>query len=457
MQKYFSSENITGEKLLKNIVFTVGKRSDAMTDFDDRGGFAKDNVLGMTINLVDKKERDTESFNISKLFKKEIANVLPAFAEVRITEVSEGPPSGAPIEVRILGDNLGDLENAVKILSEQIEQIPGTKNIRDSIAEKTIQYSWEFDPELLAKFGLSIAQVSETLRAGVHGATVLQIFEGDDEIDVEMRFDFAGDRNWDDPESLEILFQIPIKTPSGNFIKLNQVATGRLTSEISEINHFNGARIVFVRADLEKGIPVSEISPKVEKLWSNSANETLEKVDLSLGGEDEDSRRLVSEMGASMIFALFLILIALVLQFDSFSRSVVILSLIPFSLTGVFLGFFLTGLSISFPTMIGIVALAGIIVNDAIVLVDRINVNTEMHQCKLTAMVNAGCERLQPIFLTSLTTVLGLLPLVISDPVWGALGLAIVFGMTFSTVLTLLLVPCLLVVFDSTKDFLKEL
>jgi len=150
------------------------------------------------------------------------------------------------------------------------------------------------------------------------------------------------------------------------------------------------------------------------------------------------------ESATAMAFSLILILVVLVAQYNSFYQALVTLILIPLSLTGVFIGFWFTGFPISFPTMIGIVALAGIIVNDAIVLIDHINMHAKESKSWIKAYIEAGKKRLQPIFLTSITTVVGMLPLSLSDEIWGGLGFAIVYGMVLSTVLTLLLIPCFL-------------
>ncbi len=158
-----------------------------------------------------------------------------------------------------------------------------------------------------------------------------------------------------------------------------------------------------------------------------------------------------------MLLAVFLILMILVLQFDSFLQAGVIVTLLPLSLTGVFVGFWLTGVPLSFPSMIGIVALAGIIVNDAIVLIDRINHHNKEFNNRFEAFIAAGRSRMQPIMLTSITTIFGLLPLALSDPIWEGLGFAIIYGMTLATILTVVLVPCLIILYTDVWQGLGRL
>ena len=449
LRKFFEPQK-NGEIFLKNFIFTVGRASDLTSN---RGGginFSKENILGLAINLTDKENRKTRSFEILPIIQKKIEKILPKFVETEFSELSSGPPSGAEIEVRVQGKNFSRLEKISAEIKKEIEKIPGTKNVQNSSSGTTKQIKWKFDREKLLSFGLVPAKILESLRAGINGVTVVKFSENNDEIDVDARIDFSG-KKWDDPQSLNFLSQIPIKIPNGNFIFLEEVATPILKDEFSEIDHENGLRVLKILGDLERGMVAAEIESELQKIISK-INRMPDEI-IEIGGENEEGNRIVQEMFVSMAFALILILIVLVWQFNSFSQSIIILLLIPLSLTSVFIGFWLIGKTMTMPTQIGIVSLAGIIVNDAIVLIDRINQHLKMGHEKISALISAGSERLQPIFLTSITTIIGLLPLSLSDEVWGGLGFAIIFGMTLSTVLTLLLTPCFLLCVDFFKNF----
>ncbi len=438
---YFEPQE-DGEVWLKNVVFTVGKNSDAMTDMDDPMKLPEEHILGVTVNLTDRTERDSKSYDIMPVIIDSLQSALPSHARLEVSEVREGPPTGAPIEIRLMGDEMAHLEEMAEQLQTVLKDQPETRNVRDSRAERTLQVSWQFKRDILAEFGLTPAQVAETLRASVNGVTLVRLIEGGEEIDVDVRIDWEGKTQWKDPSSLDRLETIAIKTPAGPFVTLRQIADPILSSELSRLEHRDGKRFIAVRSDLQKGVPAAKLTPQIEKAMSELELRTGEEV--AFGGEKEESMRLIKEMGQSMAFALLLILVVLVWQFNSFYEAIVILLLIPLSLTGVFVGFWLSGLSISFPTMIGIVSLAGIIVNDAIVLIDRINQHVKKGKVSVHAFIEAGKDRLQPIFLTSVTTVVGLLPLSLSEKVWAGLGFAIIFGMMLSTILTLVLVPCFL-------------
>ncbi|MCK5460669.1 efflux RND transporter permease subunit [Candidatus Gracilibacteria bacterium] len=453
--------NSNGEAWIKNYSFSVGQFSpfDPQTQRNGGSSTPESNILGITINLIDKNSRKTESFKISKEIKTQLEARLPSFVEIKISEKSAGPPGGsAQIEVRLMGEDLKHLE---KITGELKEKFSGMeleggirlKNILDTRGERLPQLSYKFDRQKLEKFGLSPTQIFQTLRASVEGVKILEIAENNEEIDVEARFDFSGQKIWTDPKSLEILSQIPIKTRIGTFIKLSDIAEYTISSELSVIRHRNGKRLITVEANIDGKATVGEFLPQIKKAISEI--EKLPEEQILIGGENEDQERLAREMAQSMFLGVFLILIILVLQFNSFLQSFVIVMLLPFSLTGVFLGFWISGTPISFPAMIGIVALAGIIVNDAIVLIDRINHNTKLGKEKIEALIEAGKTRMQPILITSITTILGLLPLALSDPIWRGLGFAIIYGMTLSTILTLLLVPCLILFLESLWEKIK--
>ncbi len=440
--KPFMQNDLKGEVWVESVVFTAGRASGLVAE---PGSVQTDesNTLGIAFNLPEKSQRTTKSYEIVPEVEAMIKKSLPEYATYRSIEQSAGPPSGSPIEFRISGDNIARLTGITQQIRDQLAPDKDLLNLRDSRTEQVTQINWEFDREKLSQFGLSPAQVSETLRAATGGITVLQITEGGEEIDLKLRLDWQGNRQWKAPKTLRVIKNIPLKTASGQIISFGQVATATPTSPPSEITHKDGKVVLYVRADLPKGMTASQKSPEIQKILNTL--ELLPNESVEIGGEAEEGNRLITEMSAAMGFAMLLILLVLVIQFNSFHQSIMVLVLIPLSLTGVFLGFWIIDMPISFPTMIGIVSLAGIIVNDAIVLIDQFNVKRKEEGISYSqALIEAGKSRFQPIFLTSVTTVFGMLPLSLSDEVWGGLGFAIIFGMLLSTVLCLLLLPSLL-------------
>ena len=431
-----------GEVWVKSFVFTAGKSQG--WGHRGSGNLSESNMLGLGIYLTDVNDRTIKSYDIVPLIRDAVSPVIPKHIEATFSELQAGPPTGdSALSIRLIGPDYEHLEELSRQLQEEIKTIDGPINVRDNSAERTFQLTWTFDRDRLARFGLTPAAVMETLRTAVNGTTAVKITEGDKEIDVVARINWAGDRSWDDPSSLDVLNQISVKTPTGTFVTLAQIATPKLTSEVSLLRHLDGLRTLTVLADMKDGIPVSVIQKDVDTSIGKLNRLPGEMVEM--GGDSEEGDRLMGEMSVAMAVAIILILVILVTQFNSYWQSITTLTLVPLSLTRVFVGFWLHGLTISFPTMIGIVSLAGIIVNDAIVLIDHVNKNMRHHELPWReAYIEAGRSRLQPIFLTSITTVVGLLPLSLSDEMWAGLGFAIIYGMSISTILTLLLVPCFL-------------
>ena len=462
LENYFKVEE-GKEKILKNAAFSVGQLSSFDPTIQQNGGMItpEPEILGITVNLVDTNYRKTPSYQIAQKVKQDIQAVVPDFVEVKVSEIGSGPPTGSsPVEVRFIGEDLSHLEELVQEFKAQLATIKlkngaRLKNITDNQGTRLPQIVYEFDRQKMEYFGITPTQIFQTLRSAVEGAKIIEITEGSDEVDVEIRLDFKGTEVWGNPESVEAIAQIPIRTKQGTSIKLEAITTFKITSELTTIRHREGKRSIVVGAYIDGNATAAQFMPQV-----NESLKKLEKIPgekFQVGGDNEETNRLVKEMGMAMLVGVFLILIILVLQFDSFLQSFVIVLLIPFSLTGVLLGFWISGTPISFPSMIGIVALAGIIVNDAIILIDKINhyIKAEGREIK-EACIEAGKERAQPIAITSITTILGLLPLAFSDPIWEGLGFAIIYGMVFSTILTLLLVPCLLIFFERIWNWLKS-
>ena len=431
-----------GDIWIDSFVFTAGKSQD----YNKRGGAStsESHVLGLAIYLENKDNREIKSYDILPLVRDAVMPIIPKYVEGTFSELKAGPSTGeAALAIRLTGSDYNHLEQLSLDLQAEIEKLDGPINVRDDSAERTFQLSWTFDRDVMAQFGLAPASVMETLRTAVNGITAVKITEGDNEIDVVVRMNWEGDRTWDNPNSLDVLNQISIKTPMGNFVSLEQIAKPKLSSEVSLLRHKDGLLTLTVLADMKEGIPVSVLQKDIDNAITKLTRRAGERVEM--GGDSEEGDRLMGEMEISMSVAMLLILVVLVTQFNSYWQAFTTLIIIPLSLTGVFVGFWLHGLTISFPTMIGIVSLAGIIVNDAIVLIDHINQNLRTHKMPWRdAYIEAGRSRLQPIFLTSITTVVGLLPLSLSDEMWAGLGFAIIYGMSLSTILTLLLVPCFL-------------
>lgn len=216
------------------------------------------------------------------------------------------------------------------------------------------------------------------------------------------------------------------------------------------INRLNGVKVTHILADINADKELSDVLFDVRNAISELKSD--ENVEISYGGEQEEINDSFGSLGVSMLAGIIAIYLLLLWQFKSYKQPFIILVTIPLALVGVFFGLYFIGQNISFPSFIGIVALSGIVVNNAIILLDKINKNSQSGLSKQEAILDASKLRLRPILLTAVTTIFGILPLAISDPVWGPLGYTIIFGLAFSTILTLLVLPVIIRWFGGLKD-----
>ncbi len=454
------------EKWLKSYTIFVGQKSPYDPSVS-RGGSndPSENIIGITMTLKNKKERNLSSTEASKLVQKQLRALLPSHISVTTKQKAAGPGGGdAPIAITVSSDHLEELEDIAQKMEKALQNIElpngsKLKNVNNDFGERNTQIVWKFDREKMIQYGLSITQLQTTLRAALEGIQIFDITENNESVEVWMRLNFSDQIRWKSPKSLEVLNEIPIRTPRGSYISLSELANFHYEESLPVIRHIDGKRTVKITADIDGRATPKEfdqvITQAFKKINTNPHNI------FKIGGDSEESDTLVKEMGRAMGVAIFLILLVLVIQFNSFSQPLVMIFLIPLSLVTVFWGFGIGGqfsdLAIGFPTMIGIVALAGIMINDAIVFVDRYNQHRETHKMtRPEALSKAGMERFQPIFLTSITTVFGLLPLALSDPIWAGLGFAIIFGMATSTITTLFILPCLLISIQRGNEWFHQ-
>ena len=294
------------------------------------------------------------------------------------------------------------------------------------------------------------------LRTAIYGNNSIKIVRAGAETPITVSLDFRTEdcKNNDQIQLIEIrdrkticrnnpqdiaqIKNLQIATPKG-LVPVSELAEINLKPTLTTIRHNDTDRVVTVSGYTEGDILPVEITKAFEEKIKNT--NLPDGVTLQIGGEQEDTTESFQSLGRAMILGIFMIIVILVLQFNSYKQPLIILMTLPLSLIGVFIGLTLLGRNFSFPGFIGIVALAGVVVNDAIVLIDRINQNIRNGMPKAEAVVLSGGERLQPIILTTITTAAGVLPLAFSNEMWGDLAWTIAIGITCATILTLVMVP----------------
>lgn len=430
------------EKLYKikeaeNFLTIIGSgQAQATTDLIEIGGGTSSNQANITVNLVEEDKRDRRSYEISEELRQEFKKFTEA--KISIRELSEGPPTESPITIKISGPSLEKLTEIANEIENIVKTTPNTQNVRNSFSSGLIEFKYKLDPNKVSQHGLSVMQVASSVRNIIQGLKASKIKIDGEDIDIILKYN-----------STENIQSFPIQSPKGYTVSLAQLGNYELTESLSSIPHEKQDRIVKIISDITSNGNVVEIT--------NSINAKIDKLEIpgeytiKFGGDLEEIAKSFQELYVSMLVGIMMIAFTLVLMFNSFKQPLIILFTLPLALIGVFPGLMAVGLNLSFPAFLGVVALAGVVVNDAIVLIDQININIKENMSFNQSIIEATNSRLQPIIMTSLTTIVGILPLALTNEFWAGLGFALVFGLICSTLLTLIVIPVLYHIVESKK------
>ncbi|MBD3361149.1 MMPL family transporter, partial [Candidatus Peregrinibacteria bacterium] len=410
-------------------------------------GSTESNVANITVNFIEKEKRERKTYEIAEQFREKFNNFRNA--KVRISELSEGPPGDAAITARITGKDLDKLKETAEEVQKIINKIPGTTESEISLKPGLNEFKFTLDKDILAFHGLTPAQVSMTIRNIVQGINPTDITIGGEDYKIFIKYNLKQ-KNQKTNISIHDIENFEIMTPKGYSVSLGQLGNYEFKRSLSKIEREDGKRIIKVTSDIEKTANVVEIIEKIKEKTDNLKLPNGYKI--TFGGDLEQIEESFNDLFRSMFVAIILIAFTLVLMFNSFKQPLIIMITLPFALIGVFPGLMLIGLDLSFPAFLGVVALAGIVVNDSIVLIDRINKNRQSGIPFAKSIAEAANARLQPILMTSLTTIVGILPLAITNEFWAGLGFALIFGLACSTILTLVVIPTLYYVFEYRKE-----
>ncbi|MDQ7784029.1 MAG: efflux RND transporter permease subunit [Desulfomonilaceae bacterium] len=364
-----------------------------------------------------------------------VRNELPE-AEVVGRRLQQGPPLDAPFEVRVLGWDLADLSTAADMVMAGLKSIPQAADVRHNMGVGVPTIHFRIDDAAAARHGLSRSDVALAVQGRVRGLEVGKFRAGEDPVPILIRSK-AGENY-----PAEDLHSIDVATTGGKPVPLAQLARSDIEWLPAVIHHRNGKRAVTVSAQLAEGATYSRI---LKALKPKIAAMNLPKgVYVEYGGEAESSDEANAGMFKALPVALVVLIVILLVEFNSFRRVAIILVTVPLAATGVVPGLLISGEAFGFMSLLGIFSLAGVVVNNAIVLIDRIEICRSMGADLSQAIAEAVTMRTRPILLTTATTVFGLLPLALSTSnLWPPLAWAMISGLTASTGLTLLVVPSL--------------
>ncbi|MFK7848717.1 MAG: efflux RND transporter permease subunit [Rhodothermales bacterium] len=457
---------------VKNVLMNVGIGGDAMFG----GGTIGPETSQITLNLMDYEDRAEDS-PITMAALRDQLKGIPG-TEVEFTQDQNGPPTGAPVNIEITGDDFDRIIKITKdvkaILSEASEtgQIPGLVDVSDNVNTGRPELNVKIDRERAARFGLNTSQIASTVRSAINGTEAGKYRTGDDEYDITVRLSEF------DRSSLESIKNLTIPY-EGDQIPLVSVAETEVQGGLGSITRLDMSRVATVTGNAAGGFNGNEILAEVQVLLADYEANLPVGYSMTYTGESEEQQESFSFLTYVLLIGVSLIFMILVAQFNKVSSPFIIMVAVGLSLIGVLLGLILTRTPFGLMTFIGIISLAGIVVNNNIVLIDYIMQLRTTGMDKQAAIVEGGATRLRPVVLTALTTVLGLIPLTFglnmdfvglitnlepsfsfksaNTDFWGPMGTSIISGLTFATFLTLVIVPVMYSVFDSLSLRLADL
>lgn len=387
----------------------------------------------ITIRLKPLEQRELKSYELADNWSQDLKDVTGS--EITVSALSSGPPTGAEFEVQIQGDDLQELERITSDLEEILKGIEGVAVTKDSLEEAQADYTFVLNPERLELYDLNAAYVGAALRLAVSGTEVTTVLNDGEEIKVIAKV--AEDKL----ENLSSLQNLQLTNLKGQPVFLKDVATIKLEPTAANISRINQARSVTLSAQLTA---TGNSAAVLEDFKARTKDYKLPNdYQIVYGGASQEITDSTNSMVRAMGVALLLIIITLVIQFNSFRQTLIVLATIPLALIGVSFGLTLIGVPLSLPGLIGVLGLFGIVVKNAIILVDKINLNLRTGIPYNEAIIDAGKSRLEAIFITSVSTIFGLLPITFSSEMWRGLGSVIISGLTLSSLFTLFVIPAL--------------
>ena len=368
---------------------------------------------------------------------------LPGAGRKSFTVLSGGPPAGKAISVKVRGDDFDAIQRAADALKAAVSDIPGAQDVQDDNLPGRPQLQLTLNREALRDMGLSATQATRLVRLAVDGETVAFTREQGDKIELRVRNASALDVRAD----TEALLNEPVALPNGQITRLGQLVHVEVQPGRGFIRHYNLRRTITVEANLDKAVTDTKVAnDRIKAAWE-SMRAQHPGIDLDFSGELEDIEESLVAMQKLFLLGLGLIYLILAAQFRSYLQPLMILVSVPLAFTGVAFGLALSGQPLSLYTLYGVIALTGIAVNSAIVLIDAANDRLAHGMSVMHATLYAARRRVVPILITTTTTIGGLSSLAFGlggqSLLWGPVAASIVWGLAFSTVLTLFMVPLL--------------
>lgn len=428
------------EKQYEGIILNIGVR-EGQADTDNTFASLSTNgthVISMNMRFVKKTEREIGLKQIGDGIRK----ILDEYSIIRkytVTEGGGGMAGKTSVDIEIYGYDFDTSDALAEQVAQMFRAMDGCSEVTISRDEYTPEYHVDFDLEKLARSGLDVTTASMYLRNRINGSVTSFYREDGDEYDIRVRYD----RKF--RESIEDIENITIYNQMGQGIKVRDIGVVKEAATPPAITRKNRERYVTVSGVVASGYALSEIVEEA-KLKMNDIQMPSGFM-WQIGGTYEDQQETFGDLFLLMGLMVILVFVIMASQFESLTYPFVIMFSLPFAVVGVVIGLALTGTPMNIMSLLGILMLIGIVVNNGIVLVDYTLLCRERGMGIYESVVAAGRSRLRPILMTTLTTVLGMIPMAVGNGVgaemWNSLGMSVAWGLSFSTLITLILIPTL--------------
>jgi len=437
--------NALPERDLVALITRVGAMFDPTDQFLEYGS-----NLAMIIVDIDEQNPDCRKPSVIERDLRNVVNSFPELVNSTAKKEEGGPPVGRAVNIEIRGGDFEELKKAAGDVEKRLRELPGLVNIGSDLPKGKTEFRVRLDEDRAARAGLDAAQIGRNLLGAFRGLEASRLRWGNDEVIVRVKMD---ERYSQDPEMVRTLM---VKGPQG-MVDLESVAKMERVSGIPRVKRLDQERVITVSADVDDRVTTSSAANETIKTWLPELLAAHPALELGLTGENEDTERSLAAMKFAGLVAFFLIYALIATITNSFLQPIVIMTVVPFGIVGVILGLLFMGEPMGLMSVMGTIALAGIVVNNSIVFVDFINNyrrgrDTSSARVRWHSILASGCTRFRPIFLTTATTVVGLWGLAFfsrgQEQFLAPMAQAIVWGLTFATLITLVLIPCLYAILD---------
>lgn len=410
------------------------------------------NILNMRIRITDLKERDRSVFVIAD----QIRDILKRFPDVLQYTVSTGGMGGSmgnTVDIEIMGHDFNTTTNLAQTIAQQAHQIPGAEDIKISRDEDKAELQIALNPDKLARHALTTSQVGSFLRNNIYGFRNSKYKEDGEEYDIIVRLEEKY------RSSLTSVENMLITDGYGQKVRLKELGEIKEYFSPPNIERKSKQRLLKVSITPAAGVPMGEIALQAQQIIDN-LKDVPSDVSLYVGGNYEDQQESFSSLIMLLLLSLMLVYIVMAAQFESFKMPFIIMMAIPFAFTGVVLALLMTNTPLSIVAALGAVMLVGIVTKNGIVLIDFINLMRERGVPLYEAIARSCHSRLRPVLMTSLTTILGMVPMALStgegSETWRPMGIAVIGGMVFSTIITMIIVPAIYASMDRSGSRNKK-